>query len=173
MSTQRLTPEKWITAGFETLQSLGPKALAAEPLARQLGATKGSFYWHFKDVPAFHEALLRQWQAQALASVMDLLRDDGSADKRLRQFGRNILSDPSESALRVWSQSAPDVAATLAEVDAERLKYLRHLLGQLGLRNPDFARALLACLIGLPQLTADTPRIAAYDALVDTVQALS
>jgi len=173
MSTQRLTPEKWIAAGFETLRNIGPHALAAETLARHIGATKGSFYWHFKDVPAFHNALLRHWQADAFAEVMDLLHDDGSADKRLRQFGRGILSNPYESSLRVWAQSAPEVAKVVAEVDAERLKYLGYLLSQLGLRNPDFARAMLACLIGLPQLNDDRQNAAAYDALVDTVLALT
>ncbi|AXI45069.1 TetR/AcrR family transcriptional regulator [Sulfitobacter sp. SK012] len=173
MSTSKLTPDRWIAAGFDALQMRGPTALAAEPLARQLGTTKGSFYWHFKDVPAYHDALLRQWQAEALAEVLDLLRSDGSADQRLRQFGRTILSDPSETALRLWSRTTPQVAATLAEVDAERLTYLTHLLRQLGLRNPAFARALLASLIGLPQLSNDEDAEAAFGALVDTVLALS
>ncbi|UWR22910.1 TetR/AcrR family transcriptional regulator [Sulfitobacter sp. S190] len=173
MADTRLSVEKWITAGFDALQMAGPKALAAEPLARRLGTTKGSFYWHFKDVPTFHAALLRQWQADALADVMDLLRSDGAPDARLRQFGSGILSNPTEAALRVWAHGDPAVAAALAEIDAERLTYLRHLLKQFGLSNPGFAQALLAALAGLPQLHGDTDPAAAFDALVDTVVALA
>ena len=62
MTKSRLSPDKWLTAGFEALVASGPSALAAEPLARALGTTKGSFYWHFKDVPAFQDALLAAWQ---------------------------------------------------------------------------------------------------------------
>ncbi|MEQ6249064.1 TetR/AcrR family transcriptional regulator [Sulfitobacter sp. HNIBRBA3233] len=173
MPTQRLSPEKWITAGFLALAQKGPSALAAEPLARQLGTTKGSFYWHFKDVPAYHAALLREWHAAALADVLDLLRSDGPADARLRQFGRSILDDPAEAALRVWAHSDKTVATTLAEVDAERLIYLEHLLKQAGLRNPAFAQAALASLIGLPQMQSHAAQHAAFDALVDTVLALA
>ena len=170
---QRLTPDTWISAGLDALQGLGPQALAAEPLARQLGTTKGSFYWHFKDVPAFHAAVLKQWKANALAEIMDLLRSDGPADARLRQFGHAVLADPVEPALRVWAHGDKKVASVLADVDAERLTYLSHLLRQFGLRNPDFARALLAALIGLPQVPSDRPTAAAYDTLVDTVLALA
>lgn len=171
--TQRLTPDTWISAGLDALQGLGPKALAAETLARQLGTTKGSFYWHFKDVPAYHAAILKHWKAGALAEIMDLLRSDGPAEARLRQFGQTVLSDPIEPALRVWAHSDKAVAQTLAEVDAERLTYLSHLLRQFGLRNPDFARALLASLIGLPHVPSDRPTAAAFDTLVDTILALS
>ena len=34
------------------LAETGPEALKAEPLAARLGVSKGSFYWHFRDVPA-------------------------------------------------------------------------------------------------------------------------
>lgn len=173
MASSRLTPDTWIAVGFKTLKANGPKALAAEPLARKLGTTKGSFYWHFKDVPAYHDALLREWQAEALAEVMDLLRSDGTADKRLRQFGQSILQSETEPALRVWAHSEPKVARILAEVDAERLQYIAHLLSQMDLRNPAFANALLASLIGLPQISTDHPKSAAFDALVDTVMALA
>ena len=105
MNTTRLSPEKWIDAGFAALCADGPACLAAEPLARRLGTTKGSFYWHFKDVPAYHAALVRQWHAQALADVMTQLEADGASAARLRSFGHRIINTPSEAALRVWAQS--------------------------------------------------------------------
>jgi len=173
MSTTRLSPEKWIDAGFSALCTDGPASLAAEPLARRLGTTKGSFYWHFKDVPAYHAALTRQWHSNALADVVEQLTTEGASDIRLRTFGHNILKSPTESALRVWAQSEPSVAACMAEVDAERLTYLQHLLNHFGLRNPAFAHAILATLIGLPQSHTTTDPQSAFDALVDTILALS
>jgi AcrR family transcriptional regulator len=175
MPSTRLTPEKWLSAGFDALKALGPQALAAEPLARALGTTKGSFYWHFKDVPSYQDALLSEWRKTALSNVVDLLQQDDEPDQRLRRFGRSILNDPIEANLRIWARSDPRVAQILSEIDEERGQYLVRVLGQLGLANPDFARALQAALIGLPQLSSDDTDapIAPFDTLVDTVCALS
>ena len=70
MKRERLSRQSWIDAGLKALVAQGPTALAAEPLARALGATKGSFYWHFKDVPSLHEAVTQDWQTRAFARVV-------------------------------------------------------------------------------------------------------
>ncbi len=44
----RLTRSDWVLAGFRALLASGPDAIRVEALARDLRATKGSFYWHFK-----------------------------------------------------------------------------------------------------------------------------
>ena len=147
--------------------------MAAEPLARQLGTTKGSFYWHFKDVPAYHSALIEHWRATALSALSKAVASNAPPDQRLRQFGRDLLKDKRENALRVWAQTHPLMSDTLRGVDAERLTYITLLLRELGLGNADFARALQAALIGLPQLSNDTSQHhTTYDTLVDTVLAL-
>ena len=88
MKRERLSQKSWIEAGLSELASEGPKALAAEPLARKLGTTKGSFYWHFKDVPDFQKAVVKHWQSDAFAEMLHALEDNGKAEQRLRRFGR-------------------------------------------------------------------------------------
>lgn len=171
MARPRLSREKWIAAGLHALAATGPDALAAEPLARTLKTTKGSFYWHFKDVPAFQEAVLTAWRTIALQEVVSHVQHTGDPDAKLRSFGRSILGSDIEPKLRIWALNNGSVAQAVAEVDTERLQLLTRLLGSLGLSNPDFARALLATLTGLP-LTADAANIAPYDTLIDTVLAL-
>ena len=61
----RLTRDDWLLTGLTALCEGGPGTLGAEPLARRVGATKGSFYWHFKDVPDFHGQLLGRWEKAA------------------------------------------------------------------------------------------------------------
>ncbi len=136
-----------------------------------MGTTKGSFYWHFKDVPAFQEAVVAHWQSDALNRVVEHLGRDDGADQRLRDFGHMILQDRTEPQLRIWAQGDDAVKAVLAEVDEERFKYLTRLLGQLGLRNADFARALQATLIGLP-LIGTPNQLPPFETLVDTILAL-
>lgn len=175
MPMTRLTPEKWLDAGLDALAASGPRALAAEPLARALGTTKGSFYWHFKDVPTFQDAVLARWRMDALAHVVDLLQQTGGTDQRLRQFGRDIIADKTETSVRIWALTDTNVAAICAEVDTERQQYLTRVLGQVGLGNPDFALSLQAALIGLPQLSAEATgdQMAPFDTLVDTILALT
>lgn len=173
MTTTRLNTDRWITAGFDALRQAGPQALAAEPLARRLGTTKGSFYWHFKDVPAYHAAMLARWQTNARAALAEQREQDGPADRRLRSFGQAMLADTTEPCLRIWARSLPDVTHALAAIDAERLSHIEDLLGQLGLRNAGFARAMLATLVGLPQMADDSEKSTeAFETLVDTVLAL-
>ncbi len=175
MPSTRLTSQNWLTAGFDALQRDGQNALAAEPLARHLGTTKGSFYWHFKDVPAYHTALISHWRDRAMAALVEQLGDHSPADQRLRSFGTQVLGDPVEAAFRVWSKTHSGVADALFLIDTERQTYLTSLLRQLDLGNPDFARALIAALVGLPQILPDNPsaQSATFNTLVDTVLALS
>ncbi|MGC1495847.1 MAG: TetR/AcrR family transcriptional regulator [Sulfitobacter sp.] len=175
MNKTRLSPNHWLTAGFDALQHLGPQALAAEPLARRLGTTKGSFYWHFKDVPAFHAALLNQWRQNTLVRLANLTDQSESSAQSLREFGKDLLNDPSEASMRNWAVSNADVATMLQEIDRLRLNYIAALLRQVGFGNANFAHALLAALLGLPQVLPDQPdqRAAAFDTLLDTVLALS
>ncbi|WP_299680165.1 TetR/AcrR family transcriptional regulator [uncultured Roseobacter sp.] len=172
MATQRLTRQKWIDAGLDALILKGPPALAAEPLARDLGATKGSFYWHFKDVPALHEAVVKDWQSRALSQIAEALAKEGNSEKRLRRFGAQFVADKQDPAFRAWAHTSPMVADALSDVDQERLTYLVNLLNHLGVRNPAFAQSCLGALIGLPQLQGQTKPTQAFDTMVDLVLAL-
>ncbi len=51
---RRLSRQDWIDATLRELASVGVRGVSVERLAKDLGATKGSFYWHFKDRPAPH-----------------------------------------------------------------------------------------------------------------------
>ena len=172
MPKTRLTRASWTTAGLTALVKLGPTALAAEPLARQLGTTKGSFYWHFKDVPDFQSAVVKAWQAKAFASVVSALADEGTPEERLRRFGRLILSDRLDPAFRAWAHTDASVSRALAQVDAERLTYTANLLRQLGVTNPHFAQSCLGSLIGLPLLKSGAASLDAFDTMIDLVLAL-
>jgi AcrR family transcriptional regulator len=172
MKRARLKRQDWIDVGLETLVHAGPAALAAEPLARTLKTTKGSFYWHFRDVPDFHAAVVKDWQGRAFARVLEALAQDGSAEQRLRRFGEMLRADTEDPAFRAWSRSDPMVADAVAQVDDERLKYLVNLLKQLGISNPEFAQSCLGALIGLPQIASAKAPGKAFDTMVDLVVAL-
>jgi AcrR family transcriptional regulator len=48
----------------------GFTALKAEPLAKAMGVSRGSFYWHFADIGAFHAAILKHWREVAAEQII-------------------------------------------------------------------------------------------------------
>ena len=61
-SKDRLGPEDWTKVALAAIAEQGAANVSIERLARELGATKGSFYWHFKDRPALIAAALDRWE---------------------------------------------------------------------------------------------------------------
>ena len=52
----RLSADDWAQAALDLIAEQGVSAVAVEPLARRLGVTKGSFYWHFPSRDALLQA---------------------------------------------------------------------------------------------------------------------
>ncbi|SLN58553.1 Bacterial regulatory proteins, tetR family [Roseovarius litorisediminis] len=180
--SKRLNAQDWLQTGFQALLQDGPEALKAEPLARRLGATKGSFYWHFADVPAYHAALLAQWETQAITDIVNALADEYTDVGRLRRMGQVIAqkgaSDQmgltAEPAIRAWAKGNAKAFETVARVDAKRLAYLGDLLYKTGIGNAEMARIIYAASIGMEELDdSDADRNGdAMGSLVDLVLAL-
>lgn len=174
--TNRLTPDDWIAAGFRALSEAGPEAVKAEALARRLKTSKGSFYHHFKDVPAFHAAMLTLWQDKAFTGIVAALDDLPTPEAKLRALAQ-IANDGApdrfggmliEPAIRAWSLRDTRVAEAVAAIDNARITYVADLLEPLG--HPRSAAMLFyGAFVGLDDLQArGTPETAgALTLLVD------
>lgn len=177
-TSSRLRSADWLSAGLAALAQGGPGALAAEPLARRLGTTKGSFYWHFTDLPAYQAALLEEWEQEARARPLAAIADTEGSVARLRALAQH-LACPSEAgaadrAIRAWALSHPDAAAAVARIDAACAMLLRDHLAELGIANPEIARLVQATGIGMAAMEAASPDEAAraMGSLVDLILAL-
>lgn len=182
MAKNRLSPEDWIAAGFQALSTKGPSALKAEPLARSLRTTKGSFYWHFADVPAFHAAMLELWEDRAFRDIATELDQIDSPVKRLRALSATASKQTpdrfggidAEPAIRAWSRESKAVAAAVARVDAQRLTYVQNILADIGLTNPDIARMYYGAYVGMTDLSTrdGENNTSALENLADLILAL-
>ncbi len=155
----RLTADHWLRAGFAALVETGPEALKAEPLARALGTTKGSFYWHFKDVAEFRARLVGHWEQAAVAALTQAADAVATPTERLHRLAKITTPEDdahggaaAEPAIRAWARSDHTAANAVAEVDAARLAYTSSVLKSLGLTNPDFARLLYGAHLGMQAL---------------------
>jgi AcrR family transcriptional regulator len=144
-----LSRDRWTDAALAALSSEGLEAVRVEPLARRLHATKGSFYWHFRDRRDLFAAMLARWEQVATQAIIDQVEAlTGSADARLAALfelalGAGIMD--LEIALREWARREERVAKALKRVDGRRLGYLQRLFEEVGLSTAEAsARAFLA-----------------------------
>ncbi len=150
MAKLRTPRDAWVEAATRALAAGGPDAVRVEALAKDLGVSKGGFYWHFEDRRALIEETLDAWERTGTEKVIATV-DSESADPRdkLRRLFELAPSAEGlfavELALRDWSRRDRDVAKRLRRVDKRRMGYLGSLFRQLCTDEEDAeARAMLA-----------------------------
>ena len=133
----RLSVPDWMRAARLALLHNGPDGVCVEPLARALGVTKGSFYWHFRDRADLLEALLAEWEAEASLLSDAIGSSDPAADLRkilLEVERRTHASErgewPSDAAIFAWAAVDPMVAKRVNRGEVIRMKLLRELTGR-------------------------------------------
>lgn len=139
---RRLRADDWTAAALAAVADGGLAAVAVEPLAARLGATKGSFYWHFPHRGALVVGALERWERESTEQVIAEMDTEPDPLARLRRlFGavtRAATGTAVELALRAGADH-PHVAPVLHRVTARRIRYVTDLFVQLGF-PPDAAR---------------------------------
>lgn len=168
---ESLSASDWTEAALRALAGGGLAAIAVEPLAKDLGTTKGSFYWHFEDRNALVASALARWEERDTDLVIAAVDGGGDATARLRGllllvFGA-VRGGPGPGAGSVElalqaNATHPLVAPLLGRVTVRRLAYLTALFTELGM-SPARARdrGLLAysAFLGHAQLVHATPEV--------------
>ena len=143
MSTTK-SADDWVRAALSALRDDGANAIAVQALARRLGVTKGSFYWHFESRRALLDAVLATWEDVATEAV--IAQVDAATDTpggRIRAlidatFGADDGYGDIESGIRTWAASDATAAQTVERVDHRRLAYVVELLVEAGV-SPEVA----------------------------------
>lgn len=122
----RGSEQAWLSAAYEALTDSGVEAVKIMPLAKRLGFSRTSFYWHFRDREALLEAMVRQWEKKntgnlvertkiacnsicaAVFHVYDCWVDDTLFDARL------------DLAIRNWARNDQKLQTRLDQADAAR-----------------------------------------------------
>jgi AcrR family transcriptional regulator len=133
----RLTKSDWIKHGLRTLASDGANALKVGPMATRLKVSRGSFYWHFRDIADFRSQVLRYWQERTTERVIrDLEAAKGEPDRLKHLIRRAFGTNRSlERAIRSWAAEDKHVAATVAAVDTRRVSYVAKMLIAAGVKS--------------------------------------
>jgi AcrR family transcriptional regulator len=135
-----LTPNDWVQAATAMLVDQGVDAVRVDVLARQLGVTRGSFYWHFKDRDELLRSLLQAWREQTTETLTRRLQ--GVSRDAMAQL-RDVLSLPHrgrsaqraariELAIRAWARRDALARQFVDESDASRIAYIAQIFSSLG-----------------------------------------
>ncbi len=140
--TDQLSAKDWLDQGLKVLAKSGFTALKAEPLAKAMGVSRGSFYWHFADIGAFHAAILKHWREVAAEQIIADVEAAAANDNPLPLLLRRVFGErlKLENAVRGWARFDPLARSAVQAIDRRRLGYVESLLRAAGL-SPDVARA--------------------------------
>lgn len=168
-ASSRLTVDDWTTRALALLMDEGVGAIKINRLCKELGVTKGSFYWHFADLDAFLAAIAEKWCAETREALSNLSELDALPPlERIRAMALRLIDDRSwsvERALREWAKDDAAVAAVIVEADQFVFELVQAALLELGHSEQD-ARLRAGLLVyagigfahgqdSLPQPTAE------------------
>ena len=137
----RLTASDWVDTGFAILADEGIQRVKIDRMAERLGVTKGSFYWHFRDLDDFQDALAAKWAGEMGSRY---LATAGSPDQppstrmqnRLRVYlSRRVRTLDRE--MRQWARSDERARAALEQTDRQIFTQMTSDLRELGFSDAD------------------------------------
>ena len=139
-TSDNLTREDWISGAWDMLGETGLDGVRVEPLAKNLGVTKGSFYWHFKDRQELLDALLDRWFAIWDDQMSPDIDGNGTAADRIWALFESVVRRTTRGqtiSLRLLSHNDPDVALRIEVRDAQRLAFLMQRLKEIGFSHEE------------------------------------
>ena len=167
----RLSAEDWEDSALDVIAEQGVGALAVEALARRLGVTKGSFYWHFRTREALLQAALERWEQYGEREVIARIESIADPRERLPELFRRVAHEIQPHrvyAALLKALDHPLVVPVMARVSQRRTEFLANSFREAGLpptQALNRARLTYAAYVGFLQLnfTLGLPRISHED----------
>lgn len=158
-----LSANDWAEAALDAIGRRGVEGVAVEPIARELGVTKGSFYWHFPNREALLVAALQRWEARETDEVLDRVQQETDPRARVKRLITEV--NTSKKASRIYSalSSATKPAFVrdyVERVSKRRLDFIIDSYAALGLSADNARRWALmtfSVFLGSLQIRRDLP----------------
>lgn len=132
----RLDRKAWLACALDTLKNEGVGGVRVERLAKTLGVSKGSFYWHFKGRDDLLQGMLGYWEKELSTAIQNEISGAlGDARQHLLQLMQTIRARDAaryETAIRAWAAFDKGAAAVVRRVDKQRLAFIRTFFQDMG-----------------------------------------
>jgi len=123
----RGSEDLWLDAAYERLINSGVEAVKVMSLAKALGMSRTSFYWHFEDRDALLAALIQRWEDKNTGNLIaqSQLYAGTITEAMFNLFDcwidAELFDAQLDFAIRNWAQSSPDLKARLEQTDRDRI----------------------------------------------------
>ena len=176
-----LRRDDWILGALELLGTAGVEGVKIVPLAKRLGVTSGSFYWHFTNRRELHDALLDYWQREMTdAAIVTAKNFQGSPKERIWGLMEQVMATGMaqfDLAIWHWAQFDSAVQVVFDRTLDKRFAFASWMFEQAGfskIQAEARGRLMVVYMMGESTLISDLParrknllRLK-YDILVDS-----
>lgn len=133
----RLGRVDWLRAAVLCLMEDGIDAVQITRLATSIGASRGSFYWHFKSRKELLDGLLDEWFAVNGTRLKQVLDKADSLDRGVLSFfavwtNLDTFNAPLEQSVRDWARLDRHVLKVVRGEDASRIAVIAALFERYG-----------------------------------------
>jgi AcrR family transcriptional regulator len=147
-----LTREDWFVAAIGALRRGGVDGVRVEALARDLGVTRGSFYWHFSDRQELLDMILARWEEETTWLVAGASAAATPRERALRFFEMaNASPYPPDREIFAWARRDRKVARRVEAIEAKRTAFFEQILrdaGASGERSRQLGELLYLATLG-------------------------
>ena len=134
--SKQLTQNDWLYAALEILSTYGVESVKIVPLAKKLGVTSGSFYWHFSDRPALYDSLLDYWEREMTDKAIEAAKDyEGSPRDRIWGLMEQVMDSGMakyDLAIWHWAQSYQKAQKVFNRAVEKRFSFAAWMFEQAG-----------------------------------------
>lgn len=134
----RGSEDLWIDAAYGLLVEKGVESVKVMAMAKALGLSRTSFYWHFADREALLDALIRRWRNGNTGNLIARteLYAASITEAVFNLFDCWITPDLFDArldfAVRNWAQTDPDLKRLVERADADRIDAIRAMFERHG-----------------------------------------
>ena len=119
--------EVWLNAALEVLNERGVDGIKVVTLAKRLGLTSGSFYWHFKNLPDLLDGMLAHWEHHLTDHIMkSALQFSGSSEDRILNLMLQVIREDAavaDNAISVWAKHYAEAHIVFHRTIEKRMEY--------------------------------------------------
>jgi len=157
-----MSKEDWEETALQAIAAHGLETLSIPEMARSLGVTKGSFYWHFRSLNELIGTALHRWRALDQATLDEISRIANARERLIALFRQAMEKTEAHALYIALSMSTiPEAAAIVHSISDRRLEFLVDSYRELGFtRGNARQQALLAyaAYVGALHLRLDSKR---------------
>lgn len=124
--------------GMERFARSGAEGLVIEAMASELGCSKSSFYWYFKNRKDYIMRLVERWSDMSTQLIIRQSSEAGAAEDQLNTLLREMFAVTRKGDflfyLRKLARVNADYQAILDTVERARVHYAQELFMKLGMQ---------------------------------------